>query len=203
MADIPIPVMATRSSSRSAPEHGPNPAAVVLGGCLVVRQGGVRFVNWGEEGDPDVVAGFEAGCHPHADPGLVGGDVDQVGDEADPGVFLEGDGSDDKRRGKPGIPLMMVDGDAHDDSPTGDIPPPDLVGPAVAAHWYGRMQKCPAGLAGRDPQHAVAARLPKRPGLVIYQRQRTFRNRHAHLPQSCRPVNAASRGRPASRNASR
>ena len=95
-------------------EQGPNPAAVVLGGCLVVGSGGVGFVDRGEEGDPDVVAGFEAGCHPHADPGLVGGDVDQVGDEADPGVLLEGDGGDDKRRGKPGIPLMMVDGDAHD-----------------------------------------------------------------------------------------
>jgi len=150
-----------------ARNHRTDPTPVIGRRRLVLGQLGVGRVLRREQRYPDVFAVLESSSHPHADARILRREVDQIGDQSNPGVGVDGDVGDDERRRVARIPLLVVHRHADDDPGRLDVAHLQVLRPAVAADRARRVQQRAAPVAAREAENAVAARFPEGPALVV------------------------------------
>ena len=189
IADIPMPVMATRSSNFSEATIGRTRDVGqrrVRGlGCRVRAGIGRR----GEDREPHVVVLLEPNADAQAHVHGVGLRVDDVGDEAHAWVLVERDDRDDVRRRELGEPLLQVEREPDHHALTRGVRGLELDVVAVAAH---DLRRVPPPRALRATLDAEATLTPTGPE-VFGLRQQLGQRSHSSSVVVAEPVGSLRR----------
>jgi len=114
-----------------------------------------------EQGEPYLAYGFEEHLDAHADVERLEPAADDVGREAEPGLFIELDEADDVQAALVGTPFVPVDRVGEELTSPADVLGCDVGCPACAADRGGRVEVQAATLAAQDLEPSGGSRLPE------------------------------------------